>query len=54
MIGSIRPEAVGRGYVSISADGAPVDRVEWPVFGEQLSTLSPQSKLLSGALRRLP
>lgn len=30
-----RPQPASWSYVSISAGGAPVDRVEWPVFGEQ-------------------
>ena len=32
----IRPQPAGRGCISISAGGAPGDRVEWPVFGEQI------------------
>ena len=35
-----RPQPAGRGYVSIFAGGAPGDRVEWPVFGEQIDDLT--------------
>ncbi|MBP6747557.1 hypothetical protein KA344_20175 [bacterium] len=32
----IRPQPAGQRYVSISAGGAPGNRVEWPVFGGQV------------------
>ena len=35
-----RPLPAGRGCVSISVGGAPIDRVEWPVFGEQIDDLT--------------
>ena len=35
-----RPRAAGRGYVSISAGRVPGDRVERPVFGEQIDDLT--------------
>ena len=38
--GLTRPQPAGRGYVSIFAGGAPGDRVEWPVFGEQIDDLT--------------
>ena len=31
-----RPQPAGQSYVSISAGGAPGNRVEWPVFGGQV------------------
>jgi len=38
--GGSRPQPDARGYVSISAGGAPDDRIEWPVFGEQIDDLT--------------
>lgn len=35
-----RPQPAGQGYISIFADGAPGDRVEWPVFGEEINDLT--------------
>lgn len=37
---SVRPQPAGRSYVSISAVGAPGDRVEWLVFGDQINILT--------------
>lgn len=41
-----RPQPAGRGYVSISAGGAPGDRGECPVFGEQIVALTASSRPL--------
>jgi hypothetical protein len=40
LISPYRPQPAGQGYVSISAGGVPGDRVEWPVFGEQIDDLT--------------
>lgn len=34
--GDSRPQAVGRGYISISGDATGPDPLGWPVFGGQL------------------
>ena len=39
-----RPRAAGRGYVSISAGGVLGDRIEWPVFGEQIDDLTASTR----------
>ena len=40
----VRPQPAGRGYVSISAGGVPGDRVEWPVFGEEIDNLTASTR----------
>ena len=34
--GSERPQAVGRGYISISRSGTGSNPLEWPVYGDEL------------------
>ena len=40
----IRPQPAGQGYVSISAGGVLGDRIEWPVFGEQIDDLTASTR----------
>ena len=39
-----RPQPAGQGYVSISAGGVLGDRIEWPVFGEQIDDLTASTR----------
>jgi len=41
----IRPQAVGRGYISISTGRTPGERIEWPLFGEQIDDLTATNRL---------
>jgi hypothetical protein len=39
-----RPQPADQGYVSISAGGVAGDKVEWPVFGEQIDDLTASTR----------